>query len=458
MTTLLFLAIALSAFLMPAQNDTWWQIRAGREMWLTRHILLRDTFSHTVYGGFWPNHEWLSQVLFYGTYAAGGIPLVTIVAATAVTAAWVLVWRLTPGSTRSKFLLTSLAVVSASTIYGPRPQVLSLLLLALTTSLLCSRRYVWLPIVFLLWANLHGAVVMGVLVLAAALVAAAVENRGRVPGLAFAVLGCLVVTLATPLGVAFWTEIPRSLARIRQLGIQEWDPPRLAKLSLTPFWLMAVVLVGLTFTRLRRLSRDVEACRRGHLTICACALGLLPLAFTAQRNVPPFLLLGVPAIAVLSTTRKSRSGEEAPVLARAADRPRLNGAIAAVAGIFAVGAVVYAYATPIDHLRWAPLPQASLAALRTCRGNLYNRYDEGGDLIWFAPEHPVFLDGRQDPYPVDLVKEQVRVESTGDFEQLFHRYDIRCAYVPADSLVSVRLSQSGWRTLFRDARWAVLSD
>jgi hypothetical protein len=89
---------------------------------------------------------------------------------------------------------------------------------------------------------------------------------------------------------------------------------------------------------------------------------------------------------------------------------------------------------------------------------LYNRYDEGGDLIWFAPEHPVFLDGRQDPYPVDLVKEQVRVESSGDFEQLFQRYDIHCAYVPADSLVRERLSQAGWKTLFRDARWAVLSD
>ena len=84
MATLLFLAIALSAFLMPAQNDTWWQLRAGREMWLTRHILLRDTFSHTVHGAFWPNHEWLSQVLFYGTYAAGGIPLVTVVSAVAV--------------------------------------------------------------------------------------------------------------------------------------------------------------------------------------------------------------------------------------------------------------------------------------------------------------------------------------------------------------------------------------
>jgi hypothetical protein len=109
-------------------------------------------------------------------------------------------------------------------------------------------------------------------------------------------------------------------------------------------------------------------------------------------------------------------------------------------------------------LRWTPLPEASLAALRTCRGNLYNRYDEGGYLIWFAPTHKVFLDGRQDPYPVDLIKEQVRVESSGDFESLFQRYDIHCAYVPADSLVSGRLSRAGWKTLFRDVRWTVLAD
>ena len=79
-------------------------------------------------------------------------------------------------------------------------------------------------------------------------------------------------------------------------------------------------------------------------------------------------------------------------------------------------------------------------------------------MIWFAPNHKVFLDGRQDPYPVDLIKEQVRVESTGDFEHVFQRYDIHCAYVPADSLVSVRLLRAGWITLFRDARWAVLAD
>ena len=455
MATLLFLAIALAALLMPAQNDTWWQLRAGREMWLTRHVLLHDTFSHTVNGAYWPNHEWLSQLLFYGAYAAGGMSLVTIGSAIAVTAAWLLVWRMTPGSVRSRFLLTSLAVVSASTIWSPRPQVLSLLLLALTVSLLRSRRYVWLPMVFLLWANLHGAVVMGILVLAAALLAAVAQNRRHARALAIACACCLVATLATPLGVTFWTEIPRSLARIRQLGIEEWAPPRLTTPSLIPFWLMAAALLGLMVVRCRAWLGNVDARQPEDLTTCACALALLPLALTAERNVPPFLLLAVPAIAGLRTFGSAGEGH-AP--ARARHRPRLNCAITVVAAVLVAGSVAYAYATPIDRLRWAPLPEASLAALRACRGNLYNRYDEGGYLIWFAADHKVFLDGRQDPYPVDLVKQQVRVESTGDFEQLFRRYDIQCAYLPADSLVSVRLAQAGWKTLFRDARWTVLAD
>jgi len=321
--------------------------------------------------------------------------------------------------------------------------------------LLCRRRYVWLPMVFLLWANLHGAVVMGVLVLAAALIATFVEQRQRLRQLAVATTCCLLATLATPLGLTFWTEIPRSLARIRQLGIQEWDPPRLVTPSLIPFWLIAVALVWLVVTRMRQVSRDVEARRSGDLTICVCALALLPVAFTAERNVPPFLLLAVPAIAALIKSRVT--GADHPP-ERAGDRPGLNRALTALAGIAVCVTVAYAYTAPIDHLQWSPLPQASLAALRTCSGNLYNRYDEGGYLIWFAPEHKVFLDGRQDPYPVDLVKEQVRVESSGDFEQLFHRYDIHCAYLPAQSLVSARLSRAGWRTLFRDARWAVLAD
>ena len=69
----------------------------------------------------------------------------------------------------------------------------------------------------------------------------------------------------------------------------------------------------------------------------------------------------------------------------------------------------------------------------------------------------MFLDGRQDPYSPSLIAEQVRVETTGDFAATFRRYDIRCAYTPADSILTSKLLDAGWTPLYRDTSWAVLS-
>jgi hypothetical protein len=450
-TVLLFLTIASTAGLMPAQNDTWWQLRAGHDMWLARHVLLTDTFSHTVYGAFWPNHEWLSQILFYGLYAAGGMPLLTMASAAVVTGAWAIVWSQTPAPAYAKFLLTTLVIISACTTWSPRPGVLSLLLLAATLALLRQRRYGWLPVVFWLWANLHGAVVMGVVLLVAALAAALVERPESARRLAAFTALSLLATVCTPLGLHFWTDIAQSLARIRQLHIDEWAPPRIDSVASLPFALAAAALVWLTATRGRDLLRDPEARRNGHITLCACALALLPLALTAVRNVPPFVMLAVPALGVLGPFTSARAR---PAVAR----PHVNRAIAGVAAIASVITLTLAYANGVDHLHWTPLPAASLASLDTCDGNLYNRYDEGGYLIWFAPGRKVFLDGRQDPYPPSLIQEQIRVERTGDFTGLFRRYAIHCAYVPADSIVASTLQRAGWTPVYRDARWAVLSN
>ena len=450
-TTLLFLAIATAACLMPAQHDTWWLLRAGHDMWAAGHVLLTDTFSHTVSGAYWPNHEWLSELLFYGVYALGGLPLLTLASALVVTSAWAIVWIETPGPVRVKFLLTAFVVASASTTWSLRAQVLSLLLVALTMALLRRRRYGWLPVVFWCWANLHGAVLLGMLLLGAALAAALIEKIEAVPRLLLATALCVVATSLTPLGGNFWLDMPRSLGRIRQLGIDEWAPPHLATVSLLPFWITIAALVALAVTRGRALWNDPIARREGRITICACALVLVPLALTAVRNVPPFLMLAVPAIAALFPAVRA----VAP--SRSAPRPPwVNCGIAAAAAVFAAMVVTSAYASRAARFHWMPLPAASIAALDGCRGNLYNRYDEGGYLIWFAPGRKVFLDGRQDPYPPSLIKEQARVEGSGDFESLFARYDVRCAYLPVASRLSAGLLSAGWTPLFEDAHWTVL--
>ena len=66
------------ACLMPMQNDTWWHLRAGQEMWTRGMVMLTDEFSFTAYGAEWPNHGWGSEVIFYALYFVGGLPLLDV--------------------------------------------------------------------------------------------------------------------------------------------------------------------------------------------------------------------------------------------------------------------------------------------------------------------------------------------------------------------------------------------
>ena len=291
---LLFLGVACAACLMPAQSDTWWHLRAGEEIWRTHSVALRDSFSHTVYGGYWPDHEWLTQVVFYGLYRLGGLTLLTAVLAAFVSATWVLVWRLTPGGHWRRLLLVCLALIPSSIAWSLRPQVFTLFFLALTAFLLTKRREWWLPLLFLVWANLHGAVLLGIVVLAATTVGTALTNRRHGYQLLAVTLSCVLATSLTPLGLSFWTEMPSSLARIGQIQISEWRAPQFADPALGPFWLLALVLVVLV--ALQKPWRTPHCLGNG---VVSGALAMLPLALTGARNVPPLMLLAVPAIGTL---------------------------------------------------------------------------------------------------------------------------------------------------------------
>ena len=86
LTTLIFVTIVLACALTPMQGDSWWQLRAGRDMWNSGQLMLTDVYSHTSYGAFWLNHEWLAEVIDYAAFLAGGLPGVTLLAAALITA------------------------------------------------------------------------------------------------------------------------------------------------------------------------------------------------------------------------------------------------------------------------------------------------------------------------------------------------------------------------------------
>jgi hypothetical protein len=449
-TGLLFVAIALSSCLMPAQSDTWWQLRTGEQIWANHAVDLHDRFSYTVHGAYWPNHEWLSQVAFFAAYHIGGMSLLTALCAGAVLGAWILVWRLGPKQSMWMVVWCAAALISSSPGWSLRPQVFTLLLVAVTVTMLEHRRYRWLPLVFLVWANLHGGVMLGFVLLGAAILAAAIADDGpvvqarRVPvALIVSALACVLATALTPLGTSLWREVPASLARLRDYRVLEWRPPSLAEPALIPFWIVAASLAAWA-------ARSMW--RRAPLVVWS-AFAMLPLSLASGRNVPPFLLLAVPAVATLQRGRASSSHR----VRRHVGHLKVNAAMLGGAAVVAALVVASAWTRPWARLGWHPIPKGAIAVIDRCPGRLYNRYDEGGYLIWFARQQPVFLDSRQDPYPLALVREQMAVEKSGDYRDLFARYKVHCAFVPAGTALAQRLRADGWRALYAGSTWAVLA-
>jgi hypothetical protein len=452
---LMFAAVFLTACLMPAQADTFWHLRAGEDIWRTHHVPLVETYSYTARGLFWPDHEWLWQALSYGLYRVGGMPLLTGAAAAIVTAAFVLAYRLMVGPTKTRFLLLLLGVPASACVWALRPQIVSLALLAVLVTLLARERYRLLPALFVLWANVHGAVALGGAVLAAAAVAAAVKarsgdaaDRRRALTLALLLPVCGLATALTPMGTRLWSFIGESMHRSRQTMIAEWMPAwRLGPVEIA-FWVLAAALVVLTARRWRRLGGWTDA------VVVVSALTVLPLAVRAGRNIPPFLLLAIPAASRLlgPDWRLGRAAGDTP----SEDHPRFNLALLAGLGLAGAVAIAFAWTTSLPKLGWQPLPAGALAAVRACPGPLYNRYNEGGYLIWFARETPVFIDSRQDPYPFEFVIDAVRNDSHATIEATFARWGIRCALLPHDSETLPVLRGKGWRAAFADDEWAVM--
>jgi hypothetical protein len=457
---LLFGAIVFTACLMPAQSDTFWHLRAGQDLWRTHAVPLVESYSHTAAGTFWPNHEWLWQAASFALFRAGGFPLLTLAGAALVALAFALAYRLMVGPTTTRFVLMAVAMPLSASVWALRPQIASLALLAVLLTLVVRERHFWLPPLFALWANVHGAVALGGVVLGAVTVAALWKARRRDAGdpgarrravtLAAMLPACALATALTPLGFKLWAFIFESIGRSREIGIDEWRPAYPTKPLEIGFWLLALAFLAL-LARRRRALADWPT-----LALAAAALAIFPLAARAGRNIAPFLLVVIPAASRLlgAGFTLARAGR-AP--AADVERPLFNLAFLGVFLALGVATVGTAWATSLPRLGWRPVSADALAAVRACPGPLYNRYNEGGYLIWLAPERPVFLDSRQDPYPRAFVRDALAIEAAGDAAQMFARHGIRCAFLPLASPTLPRLRDAGWLARFSDDTWAVLA-
>jgi hypothetical protein len=258
---LIFLLIFPQALIV---NDTWLNLVTGREV--VHHGLPRHD-ELTVYGlgATWTDQQWLAQVFMYGAYSLGGFALLSIATCASVVGAFSIAAgaaRSLGAGARAFWVMFLPVLVAAPWAWSIRSQMLALplytaLLWLLAREARTPTRRVWLAFPLLVvWANIHGSVALGALLLALLGVYELVVTRGHswVRSVTLVVLAPLAV-LVTPYG---------PLATVRYYHLMLVDPPFAGRVTewrwASPgtdtmfFYALAAIAIVLVWLGRRRLK------------------------------------------------------------------------------------------------------------------------------------------------------------------------------------------------------------
>jgi len=394
-----------------ASADTWWHLATGR--WIVAHHAVphTDPFSFATTGKPWVAHEYLTDVLMYASYQAGGMIALATENALLLMLAFAVIGYLAEAPRWAAFLSVIFGALAARPAFALRPQSISLLFGALFLWVLYGslRRHdlrwlIALPCLMLLWVQLHAGYLLGIAFIGLVLVAEILDRwakRGESTprewlALAGAGVACVAVVPLNPNGFKMLT-FPFLVMRMKiNATIQEWRPANLHDPHLRAFLALAVVtLAAMLFSR--------RQYRPGRFLIYGV---LLAAALRSARNIPVFCLIAGFLLAEHLWVSGESTLHVSPRVATA-----LSAVVLAVAGYFCAEAASSGLA--FQALAEKNLyPQKAIAFLQSKHlpGNVFNDYTFGGYMIWrLYPEYQVYVDGRADLYGDSFLAEYLEI-------------------------------------------------
>jgi hypothetical protein len=378
---------------LPGAVDLAYHLKVGQLM-VAEHALPRtDVLAWTTAGRPWLDQNWGAQLVFYGIWRLGGFPLLTVTSAAVTVACWALVAAACRRRTADLRLIAGTVLAGyavSAAAFSPRPQLFSLLLFAAELYLLevaRTRPRVALAIPFLmpLWANLHGAFVVGIgLLVIEALAAAWRRDRAGAVRYLLLTLAGVAGLLVNPWGVRvleYAVSLPTNQAVTRI--VSEWGPA-------SPRDLTGVLLLGGLALLVVALVRAPAPGRVPEQLLRMAVLG--GLALWTMRGMAWFGLALPVALCALARERPPRPA--------AADRgsPAVSVAVLVVLAVALVAAAPPLGRTlfgPRPEMTFAPVAAADWLAANPQPGRMLNYQPWGSYLeLRLGPEVQVAFDSR----------------------------------------------------------------
>jgi hypothetical protein len=454
-------------YTMLAAGDLWWHLAAGQLIVQSKSVPAVDAWSFTRESSPWFNHEWLSDVIYYLWSSAFGMPAIVYWKWGVIIAAFLallLVCRRACRDFLPAYVATLFGLAVAAPFLDIRPHLYSLLgyALLLFIAMRSDRALpIWLPVLFLLWVNLHGGFFFGLIALAI-IVALSSEWRKnlRVFGL------CVVACFINPNGIhAFLYPLRYALDRDSPYvtAIAEWASPFKPggiNSPLYPYALAAFVLTA-GFLTWKRAYRD-----RAVLTPLALAAFTLAMSLTSRRFIPLFAMSQAIVVAIALARLMAGALERVPMLVPPLSVPPLlvPPLAALTLAVFLIwpypkSSTAFHYLTAEDEF---PVEVCNFIEVNNLSGNVFAYYNWGGYLhLRTAGRVKVFIDSRADTvFSDETLRQYDQVQGFKQgWQQVIESTGAEFILWPRDKRGRqlVELVQSGrWQLLYDDAVSALL--
>jgi hypothetical protein len=483
--SLLLLIIIVNFALQPlTEPDFGWHLRTGLDVLHNGLLPAADPYSHTMPDWPWVEHAWLTDVLIAGIYSVFGALGVILLFAFVTIGAWCLSAATAPVNVAFRWLACVLSLWVALPYLGARTQLITLLGLALLSWMLkCWRDegasvQWWIPPLFLLWANLHGGFVVGLLFLSLVTSTTAIIrwlsdrqllfmdrfdeplfSRSDVKRLAVLTAISAAVTLLNPYGWRLYGEIIDSLSNRFMLDtLQEWQPLSMAGLAGRRY---AIYLAGLA-AGVVLWYRRVEPVR------WVIGVVFLLFSFRHMRNIPFFLIVSVPFCAELLSEGVVRLRQVWPWGDVAATRASFAAALV-TAGVLVwlgpehVHRIMLSGTRPAEYFKTTSYPIEAVEWIQANQNQigqrLYNDYAYGGFLLWWMPGTRIFIDGRMPAWESGeraILRDYMALTAMDPDLSILKKYSVDWALVKKQTALEEGLAKDvAWSRVYDDKKAAI---
>ena len=475
-----------------------WHIRNGEQMLRTDSVTRTDPFSVTMGGHTWYAWEWLYDVAIAGIHYSFGLNGVVFFTAVMISLTFALTLRLCLGRGADlpiTALLLALSLGVSMIHLFARPHVLSWLFTVIWFQLLDSsesvdsaegRRRVWyLPALMLLWVNVHGGFVLGLVLLGLYLLSAAVRYHRRRDGeesrrlaqrlktLAMVTVASLAVSLINPYGYELHVHVYRYLSsRWLMNHIDEFLSPNFHGVAQQCF--VAILLITIVALAAARTRPSLS---RVFVLLFATYSGLY-----AARNLPVSSLLLTLIVAPLWTLALAEARENSNLslrlrafvsrwqafTGRVGEVERgFGGHLWPAAAVF-LGMLICAQQGKLGATQWMnvhfdpkQLPVQATAAIvqRGIPEPIFAPDSWGGYLIYrLYPQTKVFVDDRHDFYGEDFLRDYLKaIRLTPDWDKFLKENHVNWTLLPTGSPLANMLEETAqWNVVYRDGTAVLL--